>query len=92
MARNWSEKKNLLNQRQHGISFENAWRVFDDPFAVTAEDFIDNNGEMRYQTLRIIKGLLVMVAHVYRLIEGAEAMDFSARKADKYDEENYLSS
>ena len=92
MARNWSDEKNVLNKRRHGISFENAWRVFDDPFATSSEDFIDDNGEMRYQTLGMINGLLVMVAHVYRSIEGhSEPWLISARKADKYEEEIYLS-
>jgi uncharacterized DUF497 family protein len=90
MGRNWNNAKNASNQRDHGIAFETAMLVFDDPFQVTAEDFIDDNGEMRYQTLGLIDGVLVFVAHVYRVIEGAEEpWLISARKADKYEEKIY---
>jgi len=38
MARNWDDKKNAINRARHGLSFETAWLVFDDPFALTVED------------------------------------------------------
>ena len=64
---------------------------FADPFAVTAEDYIDENGEMRYQTLGLIDGVLIFVAHVYRVIDGSEEpWLISARKAVKYEEEIYF--
>jgi hypothetical protein len=30
----WDERKNLANQRKHGIDFQTACLVFDDPFAL----------------------------------------------------------
>ncbi len=92
MARNWSDEKSLLNKRQHKLSFEVAWLVFDDPFSVAKQDYIDDNDEMRYQTLGLVKGVLIFVAHVNRVIEGnEEPWLISARKADKYEEKIYRS-
>ena len=36
------------------------------------EEFIDDNGEMRYQTLGLIDGMLIFVAHVRRTINEVE--------------------
>jgi uncharacterized DUF497 family protein len=52
----WDERKNQVNQRRHRLSFEIAQEVFNDPFVFTTEDYIDDNGEMRYQTLGLIEG------------------------------------
>lgn len=91
MARGWDEAKNRANKRRHKLSFETASLVFDDPFAVTTEDYIDDNGEMRYQTIGLV-GLLVTVGHVYRVSEGEERpWIITARKAVKYEEEVYWS-
>jgi len=59
----WDEAKNLANQRKHGIRFEQAIEVFNDPFHVQILDRIEN-GEERWQTFGLIDNvLLVMVAH-----------------------------
>ena len=94
MARNWDDAKNLINQRRHRVSFETAWLVFEeDPEAVTFKDFIDDNGEMRYQTIGLVEGRLLFIAHVIRLIEGnEEPWLISARKADKYEKKAYFRS
>jgi uncharacterized DUF497 family protein len=34
----WDEAKSRANRRKHGVSFEVAARVFDDPFAVSYID------------------------------------------------------
>ena len=92
MSRYWDEAKNTRNQRDHGISFETASLVFSDPFAITAEDYIDDNGEMRYQTLGLVRGVLMTVAHVIRIIDGVEMpWLIMARKAVKYEENVYNS-
>ena len=91
MARNWDDKKNRINRQRHGLSFETAWLVFDDPFALTTEDFLDDNGEMRYQTLGLIDDVLIVVAHVYRAIDGdEEPWLITARKAIKNEETYYF--
>lgn len=82
----WDERKNRINRRKHGLSFEAAQLVFDDPFAVTAEDFLDANGEMRYQTIGLVEQKLLFVAHVYRM---ESPWIISARKVVKHEEQIY---
>ena len=92
MARYWNDKKNALNKRDHRVSFDTAFRVFsEDPHAITAEDFIDDNGEVRYQTLGLVDGRLLLVAHVYRVIaaEGEMPWLIMARKATDYEKQIY---
>ena len=86
----WDEGKNRINKKRHKLSFEVARLVFGDPFALTAEDYVDENGETRYQTLGLVNGLLVFVAHVYRMIAREEkTWIISARKAVSYEEQIY---
>ncbi len=64
--------------------------MFEDDLALTREDYIDENGEMRYQTIGIVAGVLILVAHVERVIDGIETpWLISARKTDKYEETQY---
>jgi uncharacterized DUF497 family protein len=92
MSRYWDEAKNEINKRRHRLSFETAYLVFEDPFAATTEDYLDDNGEMRYQTIGLVGGLLILAAHVYRVIDGQERpWLISARKAVKHEEAIYWS-
>jgi uncharacterized DUF497 family protein len=62
----WDQAKNLSNQRKHGVSFEGASHVFRDPLYVSVQDRIEN-GELRWQTLGLVEGLLLLtVAHSVR--------------------------
>lgn len=49
----WDEAKNRLNQRKHGVSFELAKLVFDDPLQVTRQDRTEA-GERRWQTIGMV--------------------------------------
>lgn len=46
----WDDGKNRANIRNHGIGFDSASRVFDDPFCVTKLDRVAS-GEQRWQTV-----------------------------------------
>lgn len=62
----WDEAKNLSNRQKHGVSFEEASHVFRDPLYVSVQDRIEN-GELRWQTLGFVEGLLLLtVAHTVR--------------------------
>ena len=62
----WDEAKNAANQRKHGVSFDAAKLVFDDPLHVTRLDRIEH-GEQRWQTLRMAGGVvLLLVAHTWQ--------------------------
>lgn len=46
----WNEGKNRVNRRKHGISFEAATRVFEDPNAVSYVERVAE-GEERWHTV-----------------------------------------
>ena len=48
----WDAKKNRLNKLRHGLSFETAQLVFDDPLAASRPD--PYSGEERWQTIGVI--------------------------------------
>jgi len=82
----WDEGKNRANQKKHGISFEDAIRVFSDPLCISAPE-------------RVVEGvLLLMVAHtvleergedelieVIRIITARRA---TANERRRYEDEN----
>ena len=62
----WDERKNLANQRKHGVTFEEATQVFRDPLYASSLDCIED-GEERWKTFGLVDGvLLVTVAHTVR--------------------------
>ncbi len=85
------ETKNRANQRKHGISFELASEVFDDPLCLMLlERAVD--GEERWQTFGYVDGtLFVMVAHTVResLDEGEIVRIISARRATAKERHGY---
>jgi len=46
----WDAVKAAKNLRKHGIQFEKAVAVFDDPYSITEQDRIEG-GEYRWQTV-----------------------------------------
>ena len=59
----WDEGKNRINQRKHGVSFDTAVLVFDDPYHLTRQDR-EVDGEPRWQTIGVVNGVyLLLVAH-----------------------------
>jgi uncharacterized DUF497 family protein len=46
----WDENKNRANQRKHGVSFEEAVRVFFDPLHLSHQDRVEG-GEQRGRRL-----------------------------------------
>jgi uncharacterized DUF497 family protein len=91
----WDPDKDAWNYVKHGIRFETAAMVFDDPYHVSQLDRVVD-GEERWRTMGLIGGLvIVIVAHTYREQNGEETVRIiSARKATKrerkhYEERNY---
>ena len=58
----WDARKDRLNRRKHGVSFDLAMRVFDDPFHVTEQDR-EADGESRWQTIGAVGKTVLLVAH-----------------------------
>lgn len=90
----WDKTKNKANQQKHGISFELAKEVFDDPFCLVG---LDNHSseysEERYLALGCVDGLLVVLI-VYALRSDKHGNEItriiSARKATKKEREVYF--
>lgn len=83
----WDTNKADINFRKHGIPA----RVFDDPFAISEQDRIEN-GEQRWQTIGMVGGcLLLMVAHTARFEdEGIEVVRIiSARRVNRNERRHY---
>ena len=58
----WRAAKAQRNRRIHGISFETAKEVFDDPNQVGENYFIESEDEQRYQVIGMTKGLVLLLA------------------------------
>lgn len=87
----WDEAKSVSNQRKHGISFETAKLVFDDPLQVCRPERIDN-GEQRWQTIgRAGDVVLLLVAHTWQEIDDDEEhiRIISARRATTQERKIY---
>lgn len=86
----WDTNKARSNLNKHGIRFEDAVSVFDDPRHLSIQDRYEN-GEYRWQTIGLVHGIVViLVAHTVRFESGDEIIRIiSARKADRKERNRY---
>jgi uncharacterized protein len=86
----WDEAKNQINQAKHGIRFDVAVEVFEDPMAVSVQDR-EVEGEPRWQTIGMVRGIhLLLIAHTLREEDGDETIRLvSARKANRSERRIY---
>src|ERR1700691_1989337 len=87
----WDEEKNRTNRQKHGVSFETARLVFDDPYALTQPD-ANSVGEERLITLgEVGPGAVLFVVHVsYEGLEAEEAVRIvSTRPATSRERKSY---
>ncbi len=91
MKYEWDEAINKINLQKHGVSFEEACEVFDDPFALSKLDKRFNYFEERWITIGLSsKYKLLVVANLFFTDEGDEIMRIiSARKATKNERNSY---
>ena len=83
----WDESKANDNKLKHGISFADTFAVFDDPNAVTLEDFRKN--EQRYVTIGMDAfGRILVVVYTWR---DENIRIIPARKAVRYEVKQYES-
>ncbi|WP_435550728.1 BrnT family toxin [Desulfobacterium sp. N47] len=81
----WDKSKAKENQSKHGISFADAFAVFEDPNAVTLEDI--EHDEQRYVTIGMDAfGRILVVVYTWR---GDNIRIISARKAVRYEVRQY---
>jgi uncharacterized protein len=77
----WDEAKSRRNLSKHRISFETPKSVFDDPHQVSVQDRVVE-GEERWQTLGMVSGVVIIVAHTWEEEDDGQVMRLiSARMA-----------
>jgi uncharacterized DUF497 family protein len=86
----WDESKNRTNLTKHGVSFETAALIFDDPLAISFPERVVA-GEERWQTIGSVDGALILVvAHTVRSENSDEVIRIiSARKATPSERKRY---
>jgi uncharacterized DUF497 family protein len=83
----WDGREALTNQVKHGVSFEEAMTVFNDPLAHIFDDSNHSATESREIIIRLSqKERLLLVSFTAR--EGGVRI-FSARKATKQERQDY---
>jgi uncharacterized DUF497 family protein len=83
----WSKSKAKANFAKHGVSFEQAKRAFDDPFAVEFLDDREDYNEERFVIVGMVDRQVLFVAYVER----KEVIRIiSARRATTNEQEIYL--
>jgi uncharacterized DUF497 family protein len=86
----WDQKKNLANYAKHGISFELACQVFDDPLAAYIFDRVVNDEERWQAVGKASDILLLVVVHTYKEVKYGEVIRIlSARQASSHERRRY---
>ena|SRR3990172_7553709 len=85
----WDDRKNAENQRQHGVSFDEAQTVFLDDYALLVADPDHSAMEERFLLLGVSSTLRnLVVCHCYRQGGGVVRL-ISARKATPTERAQY---
>lgn len=88
MTFEWDENKNQINQRKHGISFEEAKTVFYDEQALLEYDELHSADEDRFRILGCSgKGNILLVVHCIR--DETVIRIISSRKATATEKAGY---
>jgi len=85
----WDEEKNRVNQRKHGIRFEEAQTAFFDEDALVFNDPDHSDDEERFLLLGLSSMLRVLVVVHCLRDRGDTIRIISARKATKTEREAY---
>ena len=86
----WDNTKDRLNQRKHGVSFEEAKSIFYDDFAIQFYDEESSIEEDRFLMLGYSnEANILMVCHCERSF-GQSIRIISARKATKSERKFYM--
>jgi hypothetical protein len=84
----WDEEKNKLNKKKHGISFETAQMVFQDPYRIEFFDDENSKNEQRYDVIGMVNDMLFVVyterVNKIRLISARLATNLERRIYDDY--------
>jgi hypothetical protein len=88
----WDAAKDRANHAKHGVNFETAARVFEDPNYILIEDRTGGDGETRWHAIGLVGAVVLLVVHVYRSTIDEEQIIriISARKARKQESRGYF--
>jgi uncharacterized protein len=88
----WNPRKDVENQRKHGVTFAEAQLAFLDPKRVIAKDVAHSGDELRFYCFGEVAGAILTVRFTYRSavirIIGA---GYWRRGRRVYEEESHLS-
>jgi uncharacterized protein len=86
----WGEAKNRSNKKKHGIDFETAQLIFDDPHCISFVERV-SDGEERWHAIGSIENIIVIVVvHTYREEVSDEVIRIiSARRATRHERKLY---
>lgn len=83
----WSDKKNRQNISKHGVDFNEARSIFDDPLQVSVDDPDNSLYEYRFITIGMSENnRLLIVAHTFR---DDKIRIITARKPTRRERKNY---
>jgi len=85
----WDDSKAVRNYIKHGVSFQEATSVFDDPFAMDDPDDQEVYGEERFMHIGMVDNRLLTVIYTER---SEKIRIISARKATKHEQNYYRES
>lgn len=87
----WDEDKSRLNRRKHGLGFETAQLVFEDPLMRHRRD--PGFDEERWHTIGVVGGVTIIVAHTWPKLESFNGDEMgrivSARRATSHERRAY---
>ncbi len=91
MKYEWDDNKNIINQKKHGVSFEEAIEVFDDALQISKLDHRFNYFEERWIIIGTTKKEhILVVANLFFSDDGEEIIRIiSARKANNSERKIY---
>lgn len=88
----WDEAKAVANVRRHGVSFDIARTIFNDPFLLTVADLEHSEAEDRWFSIgHAANGSLLSVAYLWSEVEATltKVRIISARKATRTEIRQY---
>lgn len=83
----WDDRKEVKNEKNHGVSFHEAATVFSDPLAITFDDPDHSINEHRLITFGVSRfSRYIVVSHTER---GGKMRIISAREMTKHERKYY---
>ena len=83
----WDERKARQNSSKHGVSFEEATTVFEDPLSLTIEDPVHSDYEGRFVTIgQSVQGRMLVIVYTDRI---DKIRIISSRAATPHERKSY---